>query len=151
MCSINPHHAILKKTFGTLFYSLHKSECTTTFVKFLRRFVSLFCSIHWFYGNIIHSTVSIYFNFLDMLLNMQYGSTVLSILLRCLLFIQLLPLQARGLLHHFRTLRKIPCTLEGLCTRCGAGMWDSGHVPTVECARNHPDDMCPYGGKMPPS
>ncbi|KAI0241977.1 TBC1 domain family member 16 [Lamellibrachia satsuma] len=59
--------------------------------------------------------------------------------------------KARGLLHQFRTLPKIPCTLEGLCTRCGAGMWDSGHVPTVECVGNHPNDLCPYGGKMPAS
>ena len=39
---------------------------------------------------------------------------------------------------------KIPCTLHGLCVLCGPGMWDSGHVPVVECVGNHVDDICPY-------
>ncbi|KAK6169034.1 hypothetical protein SNE40_020163 [Patella caerulea] len=52
--------------------------------------------------------------------------------------------KARGLLHQYRKRRKIPCTLHGLCTHCDPGMWDSGHVPTVECI-GHPDDTpCPY-------
>ncbi|ELU09246.1 hypothetical protein CAPTEDRAFT_175014 [Capitella teleta] len=55
--------------------------------------------------------------------------------------------KARGLLHKFRTLEKIPCTLEGICMLCGSGMWDSGHVPTVECSGNHEDTQCPFGGK----
>ncbi|CAH1795390.1 unnamed protein product [Owenia fusiformis] len=54
--------------------------------------------------------------------------------------------KARGLLHQFRTLPSIPCTLDGLCTLCGPGMWDSGHVPTVKCTKNHKDGLCPYGG-----
>lgn len=52
--------------------------------------------------------------------------------------------QARGLLHDFRQIPKIPCTLHGLCSLCGPGMWDSGHVPVVECVGNHLDDICPY-------
>ncbi|CAE1287106.1 TBC1 domain family member 16 [Acanthosepion pharaonis] len=53
--------------------------------------------------------------------------------------------KARGLLHQFRKIPKIPCTLHGLCSLCGTGMWDSGHVPTVECVGNHSDDeSCPY-------
>lgn len=52
--------------------------------------------------------------------------------------------QARGLLHHYRKLPRIPCTLHGLCSLCGPGMWDSGHVPIVECVGNHKNDMCPY-------
>jgi len=79
-------------------------------------------------------------------MNFPFGAiTGYFIALHCISF------QARGLLHQFRTLPKIPCTLEGLCTRCGAGMWDSGHVPTVECVGNHPNDLCPYGGKVPAS
>ncbi|GAB1597558.1 TBC1 domain family member 16-like isoform X1 [Argonauta hians] len=54
--------------------------------------------------------------------------------------------RARGLLHQFRKIPKIPCTLHGLCSLCGTGMWDSGHVPIVECIGNHSDDeeSCPY-------
>ncbi|KAK3089568.1 hypothetical protein FSP39_004673 [Pinctada imbricata] len=52
--------------------------------------------------------------------------------------------KARGLLYRYRRLPKIPCTLHGLCSLCGPGMWDSGHVPTVECVGNHKDDICPY-------
>lgn len=52
--------------------------------------------------------------------------------------------KARGLLHDFRQIPKIPCTLHGLCSLCGPGMWDSGHVPVVECVGNHLDDVCPY-------
>ncbi|XP_013399258.1 TBC1 domain family member 16-like [Lingula anatina] len=52
--------------------------------------------------------------------------------------------KARGLLHQFRALPKIPCTLHGLCSLCGPGMWDSGHVPTVECTGNHGDNICPH-------
>ncbi|CAG2216537.1 TBC1 domain family member 16 [Mytilus edulis] len=52
--------------------------------------------------------------------------------------------KARGLLHDFRQIPKIPCTLHGLCSLCGPGMWDSGHVPIVECAGNHVDGICPY-------
>jgi hypothetical protein len=56
-------------------------------------------------------------------------------------------LQARGLLHKFRTREKIPCTLEGICSLCSSGMWDSGHVPVVECTGSHDEQECPYGGK----
>ncbi|XP_033757289.1 TBC1 domain family member 16-like isoform X1 [Pecten maximus] len=52
--------------------------------------------------------------------------------------------KARGLLHQYRKIPKIPCTLHGLCTLCGPGMWDSGHVPIVACVGNHPDGVCPY-------
>lgn len=56
--------------------------------------------------------------------------------------------KARGLLHKFRLLPRIPCTLVGLCQRCTPGQWDSGHVPTVECVGNHADGAaeCGYGG-----
>ena len=57
--------------------------------------------------------------------------------------------QARAVLHRFRTRRKIPCTLQGLCILCGTGMWDSGHVPIIKCVGDHPegvDNQCPYGG-----
>ena len=55
--------------------------------------------------------------------------------------------KARGLLHKFRLLRRIPCTLVGLCQRCSPGQWDSGHVPTVECVGDHADGVdCSYGG-----
>ncbi|XP_035695303.1 TBC1 domain family member 16-like [Branchiostoma floridae] len=57
--------------------------------------------------------------------------------------------KARGLLHQFRLLPRIPCTLHGLCKTCGPGMWDSGHVPTVECTGCHNEDGCPYGGVSP--
>ncbi|XP_044760704.1 TBC1 domain family member 16 isoform X2 [Coccinella septempunctata] len=42
--------------------------------------------------------------------------------------------KARGLLYQFRQLRQIPCTLAGLCTRCGPGIWDSSHSPRICCA-----------------
>ncbi|KAH9504063.1 hypothetical protein Btru_067655 [Bulinus truncatus] len=52
--------------------------------------------------------------------------------------------KARGLLHEFRKRLKIPCTLHGLCSQVNAGMWDSGHVPTVECIGHLADEVCPY-------
>ena len=51
--------------------------------------------------------------------------------------------KARGLLHYFRSLSQIPCSLVGLCELCGPGMWDSGHNPTVECVGHDSDDACP--------
>lgn len=57
--------------------------------------------------------------------------------------------KARGLLHQFRQLRRIPCTLASLCELCGSGMWDSGHEPVIECRRDHGDRSCPHGGKQP--
>lgn len=59
--------------------------------------------------------------------------------------------KARGLLHQFRLLPRIPCTLAGLCELCGPGMWDSRPVPRVEC-RGHcgEDRSCPWGGQDPP-
>jgi len=56
--------------------------------------------------------------------------------------------KARGLLHKFRLLPRIPCTLVGLCQRCTPGQWDSGHVPIVECVGHHADGAteCGYGG-----
>lgn len=58
--------------------------------------------------------------------------------------------KARGLLHQFRTLAVIPCTLAKLCQLCGPGMWDSGHVPLLECRGSHPGLSCPYGGQETP-
>ncbi|KAH0956015.1 hypothetical protein HN011_009692 [Eciton burchellii] len=51
--------------------------------------------------------------------------------------------KARGLLHHFRQLVRLPCTLAGLCRQCGPGMWDSTHDPVIECV-GHEDMQCPY-------
>ncbi|KPJ02678.1 TBC1 domain family member 16 [Papilio xuthus] len=50
--------------------------------------------------------------------------------------------KARGLLHQFRQLVRIPCTLAGMCQRCGPGIWDSTHRPSVECTGAH--DICAY-------
>ncbi|KAK2588253.1 hypothetical protein KPH14_004283 [Odynerus spinipes] len=51
--------------------------------------------------------------------------------------------KARGLLHNFRQLVRLPCTLAGLCRQCGPGMWDSSHDPVIECI-DHGDAPCPY-------
>lgn len=50
--------------------------------------------------------------------------------------------KARGLLHQFRQLREIPCTLAGLCTRCGPGIWDSSHSPRIYCAGHQKGLAC---------
>ncbi|XP_014367554.2 TBC1 domain family member 16 [Papilio machaon] len=50
--------------------------------------------------------------------------------------------KARGLLHQFRQLVRIPCTLASMCQRCGPGIWDSTHRPSVECTGAH--DICAY-------
>lgn len=55
---------------------------------------------------------------------------------------QLILRKARGLLHQFRLLPRIPCTLSGLCKRCGPGMWDSGHRPAIECIGHTDEDQC---------
>lgn len=55
---------------------------------------------------------------------------------------QLILRKARGLLHQFRQLARIPCTLAGLCKRCGPGMWDSGHHPAIECIGHNDDEHC---------
>lgn len=55
---------------------------------------------------------------------------------------QLILRKARGLIHQFRQLVKIPCTLVGLCQRCGPGIWDSSHRPNVECTGSH--DFCQF-------
>ncbi|XP_070579737.1 TBC1 domain family member 16-like [Ptychodera flava] len=53
--------------------------------------------------------------------------------------------KARGLLHQFRLLPRIPCTLDGLCEMCGPGMWDSGHIPETFCIGNHEEGFkCPH-------
>ncbi|XP_064620976.1 TBC1 domain family member 16-like [Lineus longissimus] len=57
--------------------------------------------------------------------------------------------KARGLLHKFRSRRSIPCSLHGLCLLCGPGMWDSGHVPAVECTGHPDDEICTYNGQTP--
>ena len=40
-------------------------------------------------------------------------------------------IEARSLLHKFRTFQVIPCTLEDLL--CGPGAWDGGIQPDVQC------------------
>ncbi|KDR24295.1 TBC1 domain family member 16, partial [Zootermopsis nevadensis] len=53
--------------------------------------------------------------------------------------------KARGLLHQFRQMPRIPCTLGSLCQLCGPGMWDSTHAPIVECTGQHTEgDACPH-------
>ncbi|KAK9721589.1 Rab-GTPase-TBC domain [Popillia japonica] len=51
--------------------------------------------------------------------------------------------KARGLLHQFRQLREIPCTLAGLCMRCGPGIWDSSHSPRIYCTGHNQYGYCP--------
>ncbi|KAJ2946155.1 hypothetical protein O0L34_g5086 [Tuta absoluta] len=50
--------------------------------------------------------------------------------------------KARGLLHQFRQLPRLPCTLASMCQRCGPGIWDSTHRPSIECTGAH--DICLY-------
>ncbi|KAG7156946.1 TBC1 domain family member 16-like [Homarus americanus] len=50
---------------------------------------------------------------------------------------------ARGLLHQYRSMSHLPCTLMGLCELCGPGMWDSGHVPVVTCKGHLDNKPCP--------
>uniref|UniRef100_A0A8C4QRY3 TBC1 domain family, member 16 n=1 Tax=Eptatretus burgeri TaxID=7764 RepID=A0A8C4QRY3_EPTBU len=60
--------------------------------------------------------------------------------------------KARGLLHHFRLMPRIPCTLHGLCLRCSPGVWDSGYMPAVECMGKHPEGFpCQYSPPSPAS
>ncbi|XP_048222316.1 TBC1 domain family member 16 isoform X2 [Perognathus longimembris pacificus] len=55
--------------------------------------------------------------------------------------------KARSLLHQFRLLPQIPCSLHDLCKLCSTGMWDSGCMPAVECAGHHSGSQsCPYAG-----
>ncbi|XP_030884643.1 TBC1 domain family member 16 isoform X3 [Leptonychotes weddellii] len=57
--------------------------------------------------------------------------------------------KARSLLHQFRLLPRIPCSLHDLCKLCGTGMWDSGYMPAVECTGHYPgSESCPYGGTV---
>ncbi|KAI5723714.1 hypothetical protein M8J76_009927 [Diaphorina citri] len=51
--------------------------------------------------------------------------------------------KARGLVHNFRQLSVIPCTLVRLCQQCGPGIWDSSPVPTVVCQNDSSCD-CSY-------
>ncbi|XP_030383626.1 TBC1 domain family member 16 [Scaptodrosophila lebanonensis] len=55
---------------------------------------------------------------------------------------QLILRKARGMLHQYRLLPKIPCTLSGLCKRCGPGMWDSEHRPALQCVGHMDDEKC---------
>ncbi|XP_056629757.1 TBC1 domain family member 16 [Diorhabda sublineata] len=55
---------------------------------------------------------------------------------------QVISRKARGLLHQFRQMREIPCTLAGLCTRCGPGIWDSSHSPRIFCVGHEQPGMC---------
>lgn len=50
--------------------------------------------------------------------------------------------KARGLLYQFRRMPIIPCSLRSLCQHCGPGVWDSTHVPDIECI--HEDQVCPH-------
>lgn len=50
--------------------------------------------------------------------------------------------KARGLLHQFRQYQKIPCSLSSLCRRCGPGIWETGHRPSVECIGHEMDEKC---------
>lgn len=50
--------------------------------------------------------------------------------------------KARGLLHQFRQYQKIPCSLASLCRRCGPGIWETGHRPSVECIGHEMDEKC---------
>lgn len=53
-------------------------------------------------------------------------------------------------MHQFRLLEQIPCTLQGLCSMNHTGMWDSGHVPAVECVGHSKIEGCPYLGVSTP-
>ncbi|KAL5019137.1 hypothetical protein ScPMuIL_004859 [Solemya velum] len=55
--------------------------------------------------------------------------------------------KARGLLHEFRKMPTIRCTLHGLCSQCDPGMWDSNHVPKVKCVGHPNGEMCPYSSQ----
>ncbi|BFF94998.1 TBC1 domain family member 16 [Drosophila madeirensis] len=55
---------------------------------------------------------------------------------------QLILRKARGLLYQYRQIPKVPCTLSGLCKRCGPGMWDSEHRPALECVGHSDDEKC---------
>nr|XP_023027011.1 TBC1 domain family member 16 [Leptinotarsa decemlineata] len=60
---------------------------------------------------------------------------------------QLIARKARGLLHQYRQMREIPCTLSGLCTRCGPGIWDSSHSPRIYCVGHEKEgysNVCAY-------
>lgn len=56
---------------------------------------------------------------------------------------QLILRKARGLLYQFRQFPKIPCTLSNLCKRCGPGMWETSHHPSIECIGHLDDEICP--------
>lgn len=72
---------------------------------------------------------------------LHFGS--LSMHMNCRIVLK----KARGLLHQFRLLETIPCTVVGLCTLSGTGMWDSGHVPSVHCIGSHGPEGCPLAGQ----
>lgn len=55
--------------------------------------------------------------------------------------------KARGLLHSFRVLARIPCTLHDICVHSAPGIWDSGYSPVVECTGMHGEESCGYGGR----
>ncbi|CAH1154490.1 unnamed protein product [Phaedon cochleariae] len=55
---------------------------------------------------------------------------------------QLIARKARGLLHQFRQMREIPCSLAGLCTKCGPGIWDSSHNPRIFCVGHENSGVC---------
>ena len=49
--------------------------------------------------------------------------------------------EARCLLHKFRQLNKIPCTLQGLVSN-GGDVWDGGILPEIECISHHRRYLC---------
>ena len=53
--------------------------------------------------------------------------------------------KARSLLHQFRALAGIPCTLRGLLS--GPGVWDSATLPEIECSCHDSSVTCKYSTK----
>ena len=45
--------------------------------------------------------------------------------------------EARSLLYKFRQLNKIPCTLRGIMSNDGGGVWDGGILPEIECVSHN--------------
>lgn len=43
--------------------------------------------------------------------------------------------ESRSILHKFRQLNRIPCSLRGLLS--GKGVWDGGISPEIECVSHH--------------
>ena len=50
--------------------------------------------------------------------------------------------KARGLLHQFCQLDRLPCKLANLCRHIGPGIWDSSHNLVIESIV-HENKKCP--------